>query len=47
MVRPEVSPVLQYLLDGMENLCIEVPLDVDGLCALIERRTRASSALLA
>jgi hypothetical protein len=35
-----VSPVLQYLLDGAPNLCIEVPFDMDGLRALIERRTR-------
>jgi CheY-like chemotaxis protein len=40
MVRAQVSPVLQYLLDGAPNLCIEVPFDMDGLRALIERRTR-------
>jgi CheY-like chemotaxis protein len=40
MVRAHVSPVLQYLLDGAPNLCIEVPFDMDGLRALIERRTR-------
>jgi hypothetical protein len=35
------------LLDGVSNVCIEVPLDMDGLRALIERRTRTfSSALL-
>jgi CheY-like chemotaxis protein len=41
MVRAHVSPVLQYLLDGAPNLCIEVPFDMDGLRALIERRTRS------
>jgi CheY-like chemotaxis protein len=47
MARPRLSPVLQYLLDGVSNLCIELPLDMDGLRALIERRTRTfSSALL-
>jgi CheY-like chemotaxis protein len=47
MARRQISPVLQYLLDGVSNLCIEVPFDMDGLRALIERRTRSfSSALL-
>jgi CheY-like chemotaxis protein len=47
MARRQLSPVLQHLLDGVPNLCIEVPLDMDGLRALIERRTRSfSSALL-
>lgn len=47
MARPRPSPVLQYWLDGVSNLCIEVPFDMDGLRALIERRTRSfSSALL-
>jgi CheY-like chemotaxis protein len=47
MARRQLSPVLQYLLDGVSNLCIEVPVDMDGLSALIERRTRCfSSALL-
>jgi CheY-like chemotaxis protein len=47
MARPRVSPVLQYLLDGVPNLCIEVPFDMDGLRALIGRRTRCfSNALL-
>jgi CheY-like chemotaxis protein len=41
MVRAQVSPVLQYLLDGAPNLCIEVPFDMDGLRALIDRRIRA------
>jgi CheY-like chemotaxis protein len=40
MVRAHVSPVLQYLLDGAPNLWIELPFDMDGLRALIERRTR-------
>jgi len=30
------------LLDGVSNLCIEVPSDMDGLRALIERRMRPS-----
>jgi CheY-like chemotaxis protein len=47
MARPQLSPVLQYLLDGVSNLCVEVPFDMDGLRALVERRTRSfSSALL-
>jgi CheY-like chemotaxis protein len=47
MARRRLSPVLQYLLDGVSNLCVEVPFDMDGLRALIERRTRGfSSALL-
>jgi CheY-like chemotaxis protein len=47
MARPQLSPVLEYLLDGVSNLCIEVPFDMDGLRALIERRTRSfGSALL-
>jgi CheY-like chemotaxis protein len=41
IARPRLSPVLQYLLDGVSNLCIEVPFDMDGLRALIERRTRS------
>jgi CheY-like chemotaxis protein len=36
-----VSPIVQYLLDGVSNLCLERPLDLDGLRALIERRIRA------
>jgi CheY-like chemotaxis protein len=44
MVRAHVSPVLQYLLDGAPNLCIEVPFDMDGLRALIERRIRTPSS---
>jgi CheY-like chemotaxis protein len=35
MARRQLSPVLQYLLDGVSNPCIEVPLDMDGLRALI------------
>jgi hypothetical protein len=35
-----VSPVLQYLLDGAPNLCIEVPFEIEGLRAFIERRMR-------
>ena len=46
MARRRVSPVLQYLLDGVQNLCIEVPLDIDGLRALIERRTRSYGTAL-
>jgi hypothetical protein len=38
---------LRPLCVGVQNLCIEVPFDMDGLRALIERRTRTfSSALL-
>jgi CheY-like chemotaxis protein len=44
MTRQQVSPVLQYLLDAVPNLCFEAPVDVDGLRALIERRTRSSRA---
>jgi DNA-binding NtrC family response regulator len=36
-----VSPIVQYLLDGVPNLCLERPLDLDGLRALIERRIRS------
>jgi CheY-like chemotaxis protein len=44
MARPQrVSPVVQYLLDGVQNVCIDVPVDMDGLRALIERRTRSPS----
>jgi CheY-like chemotaxis protein len=32
-----------HLLDGVSNLCIDVPSDMDGLRALIERRTRRPS----
>src|SRR5580658_585090 len=46
MTRRQLSPVLQYLLDGVSNLCIEVPFDMDGLRALIERRTRSFSTAL-
>jgi two-component system, NtrC family, sensor kinase len=36
-----------HVFDGVSNLCIDVPSDMDGLRALIERRTRTfSSALL-
>jgi CheY-like chemotaxis protein len=42
IARPQVSPVLQYLLDGAPNLCIEVPFEIEGLRALIERRVRSS-----
>jgi CheY-like chemotaxis protein len=44
MVGPKVSPVLQYLLDGISNLCIERPLDMDGLRALVDRRVRSVSS---
>jgi CheY-like chemotaxis protein len=47
MVRAHVSPVLQYLLDGAPNLCLEVPFDMGGLRALIERRIRAPSSRIA
>jgi CheY-like chemotaxis protein len=46
IVRAQVSPVLQYLLDGAPNLCLEVPFDMGGLRALIERRIRISSSLI-
>jgi CheY-like chemotaxis protein len=42
MARQQVSTALQYLLDAVPNLCIESPVDLDGLRALIERRTRSS-----
>jgi CheY-like chemotaxis protein len=42
MTRRQVPRTLQYLLDAVPNLCIESPVDVDGLRALIERRTRSS-----
>jgi CheY-like chemotaxis protein len=44
LTKRPVSPVLQYLLDGVSNLCIESPVDMDGLRALIERRTRIPSS---
>jgi CheY-like chemotaxis protein len=44
IARVQVSPVLQYLLDGVPNLCIDVPFDIEGLRALIERRIRAPSS---
>jgi CheY-like chemotaxis protein len=48
MTSRQVSRALQYLLDAVPNLCIESPVDLDGLRALIERRTQTSrSALLA
>ena len=47
MVWPRLSPILQYLLDGVPNLCVELPVDVDGLRALVERRAGSfASALL-
>jgi CheY-like chemotaxis protein len=36
-----VSPVVQRLLDGASNLCLERPFDMDGLRGLIDRRIRA------
>jgi DNA-binding NarL/FixJ family response regulator len=42
LTKGQVPPVLQYLLDGVPNLCIDVPFDRDALRALIERRTRSS-----
>ncbi len=47
LVRAQMSPVLQYLLDGAPNLCIEVPFDMDGLRALIQRRIRTHGSRLA
>jgi CheY-like chemotaxis protein len=44
MSNPQVSPVAQYLLSGISNLCIDVPCDIDGLRALIERRARRPSS---
>jgi|SRR5580692_5584231 CheY-like chemotaxis protein len=35
-----VSPVVQHLLEGVHNLCLERPFDVEGLRSLIERRLR-------
>jgi CheY-like chemotaxis protein len=46
MAKPRLSPILQYLLDDVSNLCLEVPLDMDGLRALIERRTRTFATAL-
>jgi CheY-like chemotaxis protein len=35
-----VSPVVQHLLRGVPNLCLERPFDVEGLRSLLERRIR-------
>jgi CheY-like chemotaxis protein len=35
-----VSPIVQRLLDGVPNLCVERPFDMDGLRSLVERRVR-------
>jgi CheY-like chemotaxis protein len=35
-----VSPVVQHLLEGVSNLCLERPFDLEGLRSLIERRIR-------
>lgn len=43
ITRGEMSPVLQYLLGSVPNLCIDVPIDMDGLRALIDRRARRPS----
>jgi CheY-like chemotaxis protein len=33
-----VSPVVQRLLEGVANLCLERPFDIEGLRSLVERR---------
>jgi CheY-like chemotaxis protein len=43
--RGDVSPMLEYLLEGVPNLCLEAPIDLDGLRGLIERRVPRSSPL--
>jgi len=40
MMDRVVSPVVQYLLRGVPNLCLERPFDVEGLRSLLERRIR-------
>lgn len=40
--RGQLSPALRYLLDGVPNLCVELPFDTDALRGLIERRTWSS-----
>jgi CheY-like chemotaxis protein len=35
-----VTPVVQYLLEGVHNVCLERPFDLEGLRSLIERRIR-------
>jgi DNA-binding NtrC family response regulator len=35
-----VSPVVEYLLEGVPNTCLERPFDLEGLRSLIERRIR-------
>jgi DNA-binding NtrC family response regulator len=44
MARARLSPVVRYLLDGISNLCIEMPCDIEGLRALVERRIRSPSS---
>jgi CheY-like chemotaxis protein len=40
MMDRMISPIIQHLLEGVPNLCIERPFDMEGLRALIERRIR-------
>jgi CheY-like chemotaxis protein len=44
MARTKLPPVARYLLEGISNLCIEVPCDIEGLRALVERRIRSPSS---
>jgi CheY-like chemotaxis protein len=44
MARARLSPAARYLLDGVSNLCIEMPCDIEGLRALVERRIRSPSS---
>jgi CheY-like chemotaxis protein len=39
-----VSPVVEYLLEGVPNSCLERPFDLEGLRSLIERRIRQPAA---
>jgi two-component system, NtrC family, sensor kinase len=39
-----VSPIVQHLLEGVSNLCVERPFEVDGLRSLLERRIRTVSS---
>jgi CheY-like chemotaxis protein len=38
MTDRSASPIVDRLLDGVSNLCVERPFDMDGLRSLIERR---------
>jgi len=40
-----VSPVVQRLLEGVSNLCLERPFDAEGLRSLVERRKQQPRAV--